>query len=312
MPHLLKALAAAYPGYEFGVLKYIRRSGSISRDFAPGRSAYAGLLEACRSLPPETRLAGVVSMLGWVDARDPADAIARFGDGYAGLIAALRRDLGRPDLEFLVSELEYGRPPIARRLTDWQAVFDAIRALPKRLPGVYLVPSLREPAFYQDDHHYTHDGHAEWARRAVKIIREAGLVPRAAARPPGRVAGPPTTHRDLPKGKIAEARARLLRASAMRPPEKLAPYNHCLVTAEYEVLRQASGAPLAKRIVVVQWSIRERRKTAAFGFRPGQVHNLSLAWWDPSDPVVKGEPMDDDILSAEPMYFALACTPTAK
>ena len=309
-PHVLRHLAGAFGQYEFGAVKVVVRSGSIYRDFAVGRRGYLTLVRTLRSLPGRCRLAGVVFMVGWVDARNKdRAAIARFGDDYAAMIAGVRRELGRADLPFLVSELEHGRPPIGSPLTDWQGVFDAIRALPQRVPHVYLVPSLKDRALYQDDHHYTREGNDEWSRRVVAAARQAGVVDRAARRAPAAVVVRAPADGN-PGGQIARVRARLIRISRMRSPKELLPYRDALAVAEYEVAAVPAGRAPAGRIIVALRSVRDGAATEAAGFKPGQVHVLSLAAWEAQGDGIKAMSMDDDILAADrPLYVALDARP---
>jgi hypothetical protein len=194
----LKGMAAAYPGYHFGVINNASLSstcrgentGNSSSPLDPSDNRYFKdtylyneLLTAAKAVQPEATLGGVMCMLGSVEATRTSQAVCEaFSDDLAQLAKDLRADLGVPNLPFIMGGYEAGATGNFALSKPLPAIIDAqIKLLPSKLPFSGVVES--KGITMLDDHHYvaTGSGQPLWAQRAIAIIQANSWLPGATA-----------------------------------------------------------------------------------------------------------------------------------
>jgi sialate O-acetylesterase len=101
-----------------------------------GRSLYGSMLGQIRTAGGKVR--GMLWYQGESDANPEAAKV--YPKVFAGFINSVRSDLGAPDLPFYLVQI--GRVIRAGDPTAWNAVQDAERQIPDRLPGTAVVASI--------------------------------------------------------------------------------------------------------------------------------------------------------------------------
>jgi hypothetical protein len=157
------AIAAALPTERIGIVKVAATGAGIDR-WSPqnAQSLYATWLtqaQASLRAAPDARVAGALWVQGERDAR-AADTAAAYGGKLRALVAAVRRDVDRPDLPFLCAQVN---PPLpfAREVRAAQA------ALAAQVPSTVLV-STDGLGKWADKMHYDSAGQVELGRRFAR------------------------------------------------------------------------------------------------------------------------------------------------
>ena len=191
----LKGMAAAYPDYHFGVITNASMSATCRGENTGNNNSgldpsdnrywdstylYVNIINAAKAVQNEVTIGGIMCMLGSVDATRTSEAVCRaFSDDVAELVRDMRRDLGLPNLPFLMGAYEAGStgsfspslplPGIIAAQTD---------LIPTKLPFSAVVDS--KGIQMRDDHHYTGDvGQGEFAKRAIALIQSKNFFPSA-------------------------------------------------------------------------------------------------------------------------------------
>jgi Carbohydrate esterase, sialic acid-specific acetylesterase len=159
------AMGQALPKERIGLVK-LARPGTPIGDWSPAnpRSLYAELVhdaKAARASAPEAQLAAMLWVQGERDARSP-DLAATYSGNLRVLIAAVRRDLGAPDLPFLCAQVNPPYP-FAPEIRAAQA------ALPSQVQRTAVVSTdgLRKNA---DSLHYSASGQIELGLRFAQSL----------------------------------------------------------------------------------------------------------------------------------------------
>ncbi len=193
----LKAMAAAYPDYYFGVVTNASLS-STCRGMNTGNNGsgldpsdnrywdstylYNQIVTAAKDVQKDVTLGGILCMLGTVEAtRTNATVCNAFSDDISSLARFFRRDLGMPELPFIMGEYEAGASgSFAPTLPLPAIILSQIKLIPGKLPFSATVNSQGIPML--DDHHYKADkGQPEWASRAVAVIQANKFFPTGSA-----------------------------------------------------------------------------------------------------------------------------------
>ena len=117
-------------------------------------------------------------MLGVVEASRTTDTVCRaFSDDLKQMVAALRQDLGQPNLPFIMGEYEAGAGAEFAVTRPWPKIVDEqIKLLPFKLALSATVNSVG--IAMKDDRHYSADvGQPEFARRVIAVIQSKGWGP---------------------------------------------------------------------------------------------------------------------------------------
>lgn len=176
---LLTELAERFPDLHFGYVKAASSGGTVKEDFAKGRSLYQRIVGEGNRIKQEATLGGIIAMLGFVEAEhgdDPKRADHDFLGSLEAMVQAMRADLDRPELPFLIGQYEYGAPhnQTSRVPKEWQAkIAQAIEGVEQRIPHAAII---RSDGPYRDGHHFDATGMRRWSEAAVQILAERGWV----------------------------------------------------------------------------------------------------------------------------------------
>jgi hypothetical protein len=166
-------VGAALPQERIGIVKVARTgTGMDAWSSLHANSIYGTLINhthAALRAAPEARVAAMLWMQGERDAR-LAESAAGYGAKLRAFVAAVRRDVQRPDLPFLCAQVD---PPYAHA----GAVRDAQAALPAQVPGTILVPT-DGLGRYADKLHYDTAGQLELGRRFARVYLTLGAGPK--------------------------------------------------------------------------------------------------------------------------------------
>jgi hypothetical protein len=189
----LKGMAAAYPDYHFGVLTNASLSATCRGENTGNNGStldpadnrywdstylYVQIMTAAKAAQKDVTIGGILCMLGTVDATRTSEAVCRaFSDDMTELIKDMRRDLGLPNLPFIMGEYEAGATKTFDPTLPLPGIIAAqTHLIPSKLPFSATVDSKGIQML--DDHHYTGDvGQGEWAKRAIAVIQANKFFP---------------------------------------------------------------------------------------------------------------------------------------
>jgi hypothetical protein len=193
----LKQMAAAYPDYYFGVVTNASNSatckgvntGNNGSNLDPTDNRYwdstylfVQITTAAKAVQKDATLGGILCMLGAVEATRTNSTICKaFSDDIASLAKFIRRDLGMPNLPFIMGEYEAGASGSFSTTLPLPAIIaEQTKLVPSKLSVSATVNSVGIEML--DDHHYTaNKGQPEWAKRAIAQIQANKWFPPAAA-----------------------------------------------------------------------------------------------------------------------------------
>jgi len=167
------AIGDALPKERIGIVKVARVSTGIDQwSSTNAHSLYATLLtqaQAALRAAPDGRPAAALWVQGERDARS-VDAAAAYGTRLRALVAAIRRDVDRPDLPFLCAQVNPPYPFV-------RGVRDAQAALPAQVPRTALVSTdgLKK---WPGDVHYDSAGQVELGQRFARAYLKLVDVPK--------------------------------------------------------------------------------------------------------------------------------------
>ncbi|MFP4106210.1 MAG: PA14 domain-containing protein [Phycisphaerae bacterium] len=294
MGPLLKRLAEAHPDVRFGAVRVQASAGTLKDDFLPGRRAFKRMVREGQQAAAGHRVAAVVTMIGWVEGGQHRGSPLTFAEDFATMIDGFRREFDDPNLPFVVSQIEEGADSRRKSGDDtWQAVHAAIDRLPQHRDNLIIVPANKH---FGDTHHYNHKGYKLWAKQAADGMRKAKLIDyRLDDREALAISKPKTATVDPSKQQTLIVEGTLEQVSKPRPLKELLPYKNLLVTHRYHVDKVVEGKLDNRRILAINFAIRDQKKQPAADYRKGQRYRLTLTDWS-NVPQHQGVAIDDDIL----------------
>ncbi|TVR11983.1 MAG: hypothetical protein EA401_10035, partial [Planctomycetota bacterium] len=170
MGPLLKELAEANPGVQFGAVKITRDSGTLQDDFTQGNRTYRQLIDEGLVAQEGHRIAAVVTKIGWLETRGHGSPLTVLED-FGNMIDGFRDEFNDPHLPFVLSQVVESND--SQENDTWHAVRAAINRVPQFRDNVVIVPANQELI---DHHHYNAEGYQLWAAQATEQIQEVGLV----------------------------------------------------------------------------------------------------------------------------------------
>jgi hypothetical protein len=181
MSILRTALAAAPDAYVISIGRgQSGTNGGYCRSFRKGGLLYDFVMGPAQELKGKVTFAAVWTMLGLSEDNDGPNN-ARFGDCMVAVANDMRRDLGEPDLPFVMGDWEAGAEgDLAPTSSVGQIVVPQLHALPDRIPRSVLIPTEGLPINALDGHHYDLEGHKLWAERGMALLKMKGWMPWAA------------------------------------------------------------------------------------------------------------------------------------
>jgi hypothetical protein len=95
------------------------------------------------------------------------------------IIAAIRADLGEPNLPVLYCDYEQNAlGTLAPTGSVGVVILPLTRMLPGLISNLVLVPTDMIPREdYEDDHHFNLTGHQIWATQAIGLMKSKGWFP---------------------------------------------------------------------------------------------------------------------------------------
>jgi len=179
---LLKiASAAAAPsgGYQFiSIGRGI--SSDTTVDYLPTGLVYPSFITS-RAVPLKGKVTfgAVFVMLGITERHLPTAMQPGYPGRVQQIIAAIRADLGEPNLPVLYCDYEQNAlGTLAPTGSVGVVILPLTRMLPGLISNLVLVPTDMIPrADYEDDHHFNLTGHQIWATQAIDLMKSKGWFP---------------------------------------------------------------------------------------------------------------------------------------
>ena len=172
---LIKQAAALAPSKYFMSLGFGKTSAYCSQ-FLPGALYYDTLMKAPLAIKDRVTFGAIVIMLGITERHGTSADITGYSGCINKLVTAIRTDVGRPDLPLLITDYEQeATGALAVTSSFAQSVMPEIRKVPTVVSNSAIVPT--DDLAMQDDHHFNFDGHKEWTRRVLQIMKDKGWFP---------------------------------------------------------------------------------------------------------------------------------------
>ncbi|MES1205499.1 MAG: sialate O-acetylesterase [Pseudomonadota bacterium] len=167
---LLKTAAAAAPA-DYHFISIGRGQGSApSTDYLKGHLLYPAVMDRAMELKGKVTFGAIFFMLGITERHLPAADQPGFPKRIQDIIAAMRADLGEPNLPVLACDYEMGATgELAPTGPVGVLAIPMIRSLPMLVPNLVLVPTTG--LGMQDDHHFDYNGQRVWGERAIMLMQ---------------------------------------------------------------------------------------------------------------------------------------------
>jgi hypothetical protein len=172
---IVKEAAALAPSKYFISLGF-GKSSAYCTQFLPGALYYDALMRAALSAKDRVTFGAIIIMLGITERHGTSADISGYSTCINKLVTAIRTDVGRPDLPLLITDYEMeATGMLAATGTFAKSIIPEIQKIPSVVTNSALVPT--NGLGMQDDHHFNFDGHKEWVRRALDIMKQKGWFP---------------------------------------------------------------------------------------------------------------------------------------
>ena len=172
---IVKEAAALAPSKYFISLGFGKTSAYCSQ-FLPGALYYDTLMKAALSAKGRVTFGAIIIMLGITERHGTSADITGYSSCINKLVTQIRTDVGRPDLPLLITDYEQeATGTLAVNQPFAQSIIPEIRKIPTVVSNSALVPT--DMLGMQDDHHFNFDGHKEWVRRLLQIMKDRGWFP---------------------------------------------------------------------------------------------------------------------------------------
>lgn len=176
---LLKQAVTLAPSKYFVSLGFGRASAYCSQ-FLPGGLYYDSLIANPKALKGKITFGAIVIMLGITERHGTAQDISNYPNCINSLVTSIRTDVGEPNLPLLITDYEMeatntATDQLAPTSTFGMEMIPQIHMIPSVVSNSALVPT--DGLGMQDDHHFNLDGHKEWTRRALQIMKDKGWFP---------------------------------------------------------------------------------------------------------------------------------------
>jgi hypothetical protein len=157
--------------------------GGTCNNYKKGGLFYEVTMAPARRLRGHVTFGGIWTMLGTTERHLDTATQRAFSDCMAAIAAAMRADLGDPEIPFLMSDFEMeATGETAPDLPYARIIIAQLREATSKIPRSALIPT--EDVGMDGSHHFNLAGYREWGLRGVRILQEKGWAPWAApARP---------------------------------------------------------------------------------------------------------------------------------
>jgi hypothetical protein len=178
---LVKQAAAMSPANHFISVGYGVASVYCS-EYLPGGLYYNNIATPAKELKGKVTFAAILIYLGITERHGTTADIQNYPNCINQLVTALRNDIGEPNLPVLINGYEVcSNRELAPTAAFAQAITPRIAAIPTTVSNSAVVPADNptipcesEPNEPDGDHHFTLDGHKEYMRRALQIMKDKG------------------------------------------------------------------------------------------------------------------------------------------
>jgi hypothetical protein len=172
---IIKEAAALAPSKYFISLGFGKESAYCSQ-FLPGALYYDSLIAAAKAIKDRVTFGAIIVLLGITERHGTSADITGYSTCINNLVTAVRNDVGRPDLPLLICDYEMtATGALAATGTFAQQIIPEIHKIPMVVSNSAIVPT--DGLTLQDDHHFDFDGHKEYVRRMLQIMKDRGWFP---------------------------------------------------------------------------------------------------------------------------------------
>jgi len=166
------AMVSPNSGYQF--ISIGRGIGSDTTvDYLPTGAVYPSFVTArAKQLVGKVTFGAAFIMLGITERHLPTAQQPGYPGRVQTIVAALRADLGEPNLPILYCDYEQNATgTLAPTGSVGVVILPLTRMLPTLIKNLVLVPTDNIPrADYEDDHHFNMTGHQIWATSAIGLM----------------------------------------------------------------------------------------------------------------------------------------------
>jgi hypothetical protein len=177
-----EAVAKGASGNYFISLGYGIKSAYCSQ-FLPGALYYDSVVAAAKELKGKVTFAAIVILLGITERHGTTADIQNFPKCINQIATAIRTDVGEPNLPVLLNGYEMGASSqLAPTQPFAKSIIPHIAEVPTMVSNSVVIPldnplvqiEMNEMFEPNGDHHFTFDGHKEYARRVVQTMKDKG------------------------------------------------------------------------------------------------------------------------------------------
>jgi hypothetical protein len=154
--------------------------------FLPGAIYYNKVMAGALEIKDKVTWAAIMVYLGITERHGTQADIDNFPQCVNMLVTQIRKDLGQPNLPFIINDYEMGATgPLAPVPTDtfFVAIHPKILMVPMVVSNSILIPTDNPIIQIQPDnsttdwHHFSLDGHKEYVRRMLAAMQAKGWFP---------------------------------------------------------------------------------------------------------------------------------------
>lgn len=173
---LMKQAVELAPSRYFVSLGYGVGSAYCTQ-FKRGGLYYDEFMAGPKALKGKVTFGAIVIMLGITERHGTDQDIQNYPNCINDVVSAIRSDLGEPNLPLLISDYEMGATGSELSPTGafGTKMIPRIREVPNVVSRSAIVPT--DGLGMQDDHHFNLDGHKEWTKRLLTIMKDKGWFP---------------------------------------------------------------------------------------------------------------------------------------
>jgi hypothetical protein len=177
-----EAVAQGGSGKYFISLGFGIKSAYCSQ-FLPGALYYDKLITAAKELKGKVTFGAIVILLGITERHGTAADVMNFPNCINQVTTAIRNDLGEPNLPMLLNGYEMGATgSLAPTQPFAQAIIPRIALVPSTVSNSAVIPTdnpliqieMHEQFEPDGDHHFTLDGHKQYAQRLIQTMKDRG------------------------------------------------------------------------------------------------------------------------------------------
>jgi hypothetical protein len=160
------------------------QSSAYCSQFLPGALYYNKVMAGALEIKDKVTWAGIMIYLGITERHGTMADITGYSDCINKLVTQIRTDLGLPNLPLMINDYEMNTTgPLAPSPTNtfYNAILPQIHAVPMKVSNSILIPTttvmMQDDHSTTDDHHFSLDGHKEYVRLMLQMMKDKGWFP---------------------------------------------------------------------------------------------------------------------------------------